>query len=167
MGDVRDPVKVWSAGCSSGEEAFTIALILEEYIRRNNIERDYRIIATDVNEQAIEAAKASIFPESSLQEIPERYRDSAHIQSHEGTFEIRPYIRKKIIFTAHNVAEDTPFIDTNLIVCRNLMIYLGSQMQENVLNSFSFSLMENGYLCLLYTSPSPRDRQKSRMPSSA
>lgn len=148
LGDREDPLKVWCVGCSSGEEAYTVGLLLEYWRNSNDIDREYRIIATDVNEPAIQAAKEGVFPESALEEIPERFRNSKYIKISQGTFEVDPKIRNKIIFTQHNAVDDTPFIDTDLIICRNLMIYLGREIQTKLLTAFSFSLRERGFLFL-------------------
>ncbi len=148
LGNLEEPLKIWCVGCSSGEEAYTVGLLLEHWRTTHEIEREFRIIATDVNERAIHAAKEGLFPESALEEIPERFRSDDYIKIAHGTFEVDVKIRNKIIFTQHNAVDDTPFIDTDLIICRNLMIYLGREIQTKLLTAFSFSLRENGFLFL-------------------
>ncbi|MEM6481926.1 MAG: chemotaxis protein CheB [Pseudomonadota bacterium] len=143
-----EPVKIWSVGCSTGEEAYTTAFLLETYRRVNGIERDFRIFASDVNEDAIRAAKDGIYPSSILEEIPPEYRTSDTIVPKSGTFQISSAIRNKVIFSVHNVLQEPPYIDTDLIICRNLLIYLSPDMQKKVMSLFSFSLRSEGFLFL-------------------
>lgn len=143
-----EPVKIWSVGCSTGEEAYTAAFLFEEYRRAHGLERDFRIFASDVNEDAIRAAKDGIYPVSILEEIPPEYRTSDTIVQKGGTFQISSAIRNKVIFNVHNVLQEPPYIDTDLIICRNMLIYLSPDMQKKVLSLFSFSLRSTGFLFL-------------------
>ncbi len=147
-GDQDQPVKVWSVGCSTGEEAYTIALILEKYRLDHGIARDFRVFASDVNEDAILSAKDGIYPESVLEEIPGQYRRTDFMSFHGGTFHISSNIRNRLIFNTHNVLQEPPYINTDLITCRNLLIYVSPDMQKKVLSLFSFSLRSNGFLFL-------------------
>ena len=147
-GDKTQPLKIWSVGCSTGEEAYTIALILEKYRRDNRIERDFKIFASDVNEDALISAKDGIYPESVVDEIPEEYRTDGFVSFHGGTFHVESSIRNRVIFYTHNVLQDPPYINTDLIVCRNLLIYLSPEMQKKIISLFSFSLRNEGHLLL-------------------
>ncbi|MEM7073971.1 MAG: chemotaxis protein CheB [Pseudomonadota bacterium] len=147
-GDPQEPVKVWSVGCSTGEEAYTIAMLLEKYCSDHGISREFRIFASDVNEVAIRAAKDGVYPESVIEEIPRDYRSEGYLSVHGGTFKIRNTIRNRIIFNTHNVLQEPPYINTDLVICRNLLIYFSPEMQKRVLSLFSFSLRDNGFLFL-------------------
>ncbi|MDJ0638534.1 MAG: chemotaxis protein CheB, partial [Paracoccaceae bacterium] len=147
-GNIDEPVRVWSVGCSTGEEAFTTAILLEDYRLRFDIVRDFRIYATDVNEAAIHAAKDGIYPDTVREEIPSRFIDPKFLTFQASTFSIAPSIRKRVIFSAHNVIEDPPFTRMDLIVCRNLLIYLSPEVQAKVMTQFSFSLRRGGILLL-------------------
>lgn len=147
-GDTTQPVKIWSVGCSTGEEAYTIGFLLEEYRRKYDIERDFKIFASDVNADAIKSAKEGIYPSSVFEEIPEQYRNDHYIRYFGGTFKIASVITNKIIFREHNVLEEAPYINTDLVVCRNFLIYLGADMQAKTVSLFSFSLRKGGYLFL-------------------
>ncbi|MEM6940245.1 MAG: chemotaxis protein CheB [Pseudomonadota bacterium] len=147
-GDPSEPVKVWSVGCSTGEEAYTIAFAMERFRLENNISRDFRIFASDVNEDAIRSAKDGIYPDSVLEEIPGAYRAQEYLKFHGGTFHISSSLRNRVIFNSHNVLQDPPYINTDLIICRNLLIYFSPDMQKKVLSLFSFSLRNEGYLFL-------------------
>ncbi|MFK7837405.1 MAG: chemotaxis protein CheB [Sulfitobacter sp.] len=143
-----EPVRVWSVGCSTGEEAYTIAMLLEEYRAENGIKRDFRIFATDVNENSIKAAKQAIYPDSVREEIPETYLNRGYLSFQAGTFTVAPAIRNRVVFSVHNVIDDAPFTRTDMIVCRNLLIYLSPDVQAKIMTHFSFSLRQNGFLQL-------------------
>ncbi|MEL6413696.1 MAG: chemotaxis protein CheB, partial [Pseudomonadota bacterium] len=143
-----ETVKVWSVGCSTGEEAYTIAFLIEAYRRRNEIETEFRVFASDVNASAIAIAKEGVYPNSTLDEIPNEFREQNFFTFHGESFHISQSIRSRVIFSSHNVLENAPYVRTDLIVCRNLMIYLSPEMQKKVLSVFSFSLRKNGFLFL-------------------
>ncbi|MFK7941894.1 MAG: chemotaxis protein CheB [Paracoccaceae bacterium] len=147
-GHSEDPVRVWSAGCSTGEEAYTIAMLLEHYRIVNDITRDFRIFATDVNAGSIQTAKQGIYPDSIREEIPDEYLKRGYLSLQSGTFTVAPTIRNKIVFAVHNVTEDAPYTRTDLVVCRNLLIYLSPDVQAKIMTHFSFSLRKNGFLQL-------------------
>ena len=148
QGSDDEPVRIWSVGCSTGEEAFTIAMLMEKYRQENNIDRDFRVYATDVNEAAIMAAKQGIYPDSVREEIPGAFLDPQFLTFQSGTFAVSQTIRRRVIFSVHNVIEDPPYTRTELIVCRNLLIYLSPDVQAKVMTQFSFSLRKGGYLLL-------------------
>ena len=147
-GPADQPVRVWSVGCSTGEEAFSIAMLLERFREENDIERDFRIFASDVNEESIQAAKRGVYPESIRDEIPEVYLHNGYMSFLSGTFSVAQSIRNRVVFAVHNVMEDAPYTRTDLIVCRNLLIYLSPDVQAKVMTHFSFSLRKDGFLLL-------------------
>ena len=167
-GQAEDPpIKIWSVGCSTGEEAYTIALLLEAYRRKNHLERDFRVYATDVNENAIQSAKDGIYSSSVFEEIPEAFRTSDLINYQAGTLHISREIRKKMIFSVHNIIEDPPYVNTDLLICRNMLIYLSPEMQKKVIALFSFSLRKDGFLFLGVAETVPRDKMGFQPLSSA
>ena len=141
-----DPVRIWSVGCSTGEEAYTLAILIEDWRRKNNIKRDFRIFATDVNEFAIMAAKAANFPKSSYAEIPPEMAHDDFFEFEGATFRINAVLRNKIIFSVHDVLEDPPFVRLDLVVCRNVMIYIDREHQTRIIAKFSFVLQDNALL---------------------
>lgn len=147
-GEDEDQIRVWSVGCSTGEEAYTIAMILELFRLKNGIKRDFRIFATDVNERSIKAAKQGIYPDSVREEIPSEFLERGFLTFQSGTFSVSPIIRNKVVFSVHNVIEDPPFTRTDIIVCRNLLIYLSPEVQAKIMTQFSFSLRQGGILQL-------------------
>ncbi|MBF9036782.1 PAS domain-containing protein [Rhodobacterales bacterium HKCCE2091] len=147
-GEQSEMVKIWSVGCSTGEEAYTIAMLMESYRREHDLKRDFRVFATDVNADAIRSAKEGVYPESVIEELPSEFRTADYVSFHAGTFHIAKAIRSRVIFTEHNALEDPPYINTDLITCRNLLIYLSSDIQKKVLSLFAFSMRQNGFLFL-------------------
>lgn len=147
-GDTNEPLRIWSVGCSTGEEAYTIAMLIEDYRTTHDIKRDFRIFATDVNESSISAAKQGIYPDSVREEIPENYLSRGYLSMQSGTFTVAPSIRNKVVFSVHNVIEDAPYTRTDLIICRNLLIYVSPDIQAKIMTHFSFSLRQDGVLQL-------------------
>lgn len=147
-GDTSEPVKIWSVGCSTGEEAYTAALLCHAYCKRNDIKRGFRIFATDVNDNAVASARDGTYPMSVAEEIPEEFRNKDYMRFSNGTFQFSSDIRQSIVFAPHNVLDDAPYVRTDLIICRNLLIYFSAEMQSKTMSVFSFSLRQGGYLFL-------------------
>lgn len=142
------PVRVWVAACSTGEEAYTLSMLMEDYRSTHGLKRDFRIYATDANESAITMAKQGLFSTSLLDEIPEEFREKGFLDATPDGFRISPHIRTRVVFSVHNVVEDPPFTRIDLITCRNLLIYLSPDVQARVITQFSFSLRKAGFLVL-------------------
>ncbi len=145
--DGDEPIRVWSVGCSTGEEAYTIAMFMEEFRRRAEINRDFRIFATDVDPAAISVAKEGLYPPSALEDISPEYVDR-YVTYGTGGIQVARELRKKLIFSVHNALEDPPFIRSDLIVCRNMMIYVSPPMQSQLLATFAYSLLPRRFLFL-------------------
>lgn len=158
-GNRDEPVKVWSIGCSTGEEAYSLAILLEAWRIDNNETRDFRIFATDVNETSINAAKEGIYPSSILDEIPDDLQRPEFFVLHGGTVHMSRQIRHRVVLAQHNILNDAPYIRTDLITCRNLLIYLSQPMQRKVMSLFTFSLRYGGYLFLGAAENVPRHNQ--------
>lgn len=141
------PLRIWVPACASGEEAYTIAIELNEALREANVKRKFRVIATDVHRGSIEAASAGIFPEEALSKVPEHVRDRYFLK-HRSQYIVEPVLRQKIIFSVHDVLSDPPFMHLDLISCRNLLIYLNEAPQARVISMFLFGLRKDGYLLL-------------------
>ena len=147
-GDTTAPLRVWSVGCSTGEEAYTLAMLLQKFREDNDIDRDFRVYATDVNEVSVNTAKQGVYPDHTLEEIPIGFREAGYVTHHPGTFAIAPKIRAQIVFAVHDITLDPPYTRTDLIVCRNMLIYLSPDVQAKVMVNFSMSLRVDGYLLL-------------------
>jgi two-component system CheB/CheR fusion protein len=140
-------LRLWVSGCSTGEEAYTLAIILREAMERAGTSRDVKIFATDIDRNAIHFAAVGSYPESIAADIPEQYL-SKYFYKREDHFQISRAIREMVVFAAHNLVKDPPFTNIDLVSCRNLLIYLQATAQIKVLQNFSFSLINNGILLL-------------------
>lgn len=143
----KQPVKVWSVGCCTGEEAYSIAILIKEAMEKTRRHLDVKIFATDLDKESIERASKGIYEESSVGDItPERLKKFFIKKG--NTYQVIQEIRKMIIFSHHNVLQDPPFNKMDLICTRNLMIYLQPNMQKRLLTTLHYALNLNGFLWL-------------------
>lgn len=147
--DHRPPdqqVRIWIAGCSSGEEAYSVAICLLEYLSGQPHEPPIQIFGTDASERSIEKARAALYPESIAKEIsPERLR-RFFVRTDKG-YQISKRVRDLCIFARQNLCNDPPFSRLDLITCRNVLIYVEREMQDQIMHTFHYALRPNG--CLL------------------
>jgi two-component system CheB/CheR fusion protein len=146
--DVSMPVRIWVPACSTGEEAYTIAISLLEYLGEKGDDVAIQILATDVNEQTIGKAKIGAYGENAIKDLPADVVGRYFTQTQPGTYRVNESIRDVCTFSRHNVLEDSPFADMDLISCRNLLIYLDNTLQERIFTLFYHSLKSRGYLML-------------------
>ncbi|MGM0442060.1 MAG: CheR family methyltransferase [Elusimicrobiota bacterium] len=141
----NDTLRVWIPGCATGEEAYSLAIIILEYME--TIEKTYKIqlFASDINEEFLEKARKGIYPETISADVS-RERLKKFFDKRKNSYRIKNSVREKIVFALQNVLEDPPFSRLDIISCRNLMIYLSSELQRKALNIFSFSLNRGGIL---------------------
>lgn len=150
-------VRVWVPGCATGEEAYSIAILLAE--RQQALHRNYRIqvFATDIDGRAIATARAGLYPASIASDIsPERLARYFSVEPDGLTLRIHKSIRDLLVFSEQDVIKDPPFSKLDLISCRNLLIYLGSELQKKLIPLFHYALSPDGFL-LLGTSESVSD----------
>ena len=143
----NDPIRVWVAGCATGEEAYTIAILLREYADRNGIAVPIQIFATDIDERAIATARAGVYPGAIVADVSPLRLQSYFVHEGENYRVIKP-IRESVLFAMHNILRDPPFSRLDLICCRNLLIYLDREAQRNVIETFHFALKHEGLLFL-------------------
>lgn len=142
-----DEVRVWVTGCATGEEAYSIAMLLCERCDRLENAPKIQVFATDIDEQSIADARDGRYPMTIEADVsPERLR--SFFVKDRGHYRVRKEIREKILFAAHNVLRDAPFSRCDLISCRNLLIYLKLEAQETVFDLFHFALRPGGLLYL-------------------
>ncbi|WP_167590334.1 chemotaxis protein CheB [Oceanidesulfovibrio indonesiensis] len=142
-----EPVRIWVAGCSTGEEAYSLAVIFDEYCEENGLRHDIKIFSTDIDKDALDFASYGVYPESIVADISME-RLARYFTKKGDSYQIKSRIRERVIFAYHNILKDPPFARTDLISCRNLLIYLQTPLQKRVLNNFKFSLNPNGFLFL-------------------
>lgn len=143
----RGVIRLWSAGCSTGEEAYSVAILCKEYMERNHIQTDLKIFATDMDKNAIKYAGIAAYPESIISDVSQERLRRFFTRS-QGTYWVNDQIRQMVIFSNHNLIANPPFSKIGLVVCRNLLIYLKPEMQKKVLGLFQYSLTKGGYLFL-------------------
>lgn len=144
-----DPIRVWVPGCSTGEEAYSIAILLKEEIEKLNQYYKVYIFATDIDENAIEKARLGSYPSSIATNISEERLTRFFIYNFENdAYQVKEEIREMLIFAEQNVIQDPPFTKLNLICCRNLLIFLKPEIQKKVLHLFHYALKKSGYLLL-------------------
>lgn len=142
-----EQVRVWTAGCSTGEEAYSLAVLLGEQAIANEKLPDIQIFATDIDERAIERARVGRYPETILTDVPP-VRLKQFFSLVRGDYVVNTSLREKVLFAPHNILRDPPFSQLDLVSCRNLLIYLERSVQRQVMETFHFSLKPGGYLFL-------------------
>ncbi len=140
-------LRLWCMGCSTGEEAYSMAILFYEKMEELGIDYDVKIFATDIDRESIEYAGLGIYPESIVTDVNQG-RLHRFFTKKENTFQVNPEIRRMVVFANHNVLQDPPFSAIDMISCRNMLIYLKPDMQQRVLGAFHFSVKQNGYLFL-------------------
>lgn len=143
----EDQVRVWVAACASGEEAYSLAILLREHAARLPQPPAIQLFATDLDEEAIGSAREGLYPDNIATDVsPERLQRFFTLE--QGRYRIKKEIRDMILFAPHNVLSDPPFSRLDLVTCRNLLIYLERGVQERVLELFHFVLHPDGLLML-------------------
>ncbi|MDQ8209017.1 chemotaxis protein CheB [Coraliomargarita sp. SDUM461003] len=141
------PIRIWVAGCSTGEEVYSLAMLFDDYIRKNRLNTEYKIFATDIDGNALIRASEGSYHVNISNEISKEYLEEYFVKQGDR-LQIIKRIRDRIVFSKHNLSQDPPFISIDLISCRNLLIYLNNDLQDKVFQDFQFSLNYNGYLFL-------------------
>ncbi len=141
------PIRIWVPGCSTGEEAYSIAICLMEYLGDTAGTQEIQIFATDISDAALERARAGLYMENIAAEVsPERLR-RFFIKTPNG-YQIIKSMRDKFVFARQDVSKDPPFSRLDLISCRNLLIYLGAFLQKHIIPVFHYALRPTGFLLL-------------------
>lgn len=143
----EEELRVWSVACATGKEAYSLAILLQEYKEHHNIDKEYKVFATDINKSSVLKAQSGMYEESEMEGMPEELLGK-YFEKTGNSYRIKDSIRKNIVFAVHNVLKDAPFSKLHLISCRNFFIYLKSDIQKNVLLLFYKALRDEGYLFL-------------------
>src|SRR5262245_44292576 len=143
----EDPIRIWVPGCATGEEAYSVAIVLMELLGERAADRKVQIFATDVSDSAIEQARGGAYPSSIAADVaPERL--SRFFTKSDGGYRVSKILRDMCIFARHDLARDPPFSRLDLIVCRNVLIYLDAALQKRVISVFHYALKSRGFLML-------------------
>lgn len=140
-------VRIWVAGASTGEEVYSLAILIDSFIRINKLNFSFKIFATDIDRDALQIAGAGTYPVNNIVDIKENFL-SEYFLKHGDKIQIIKRIREKIVFSFHDVTKDPPFIRMDLISCRNLLIYFNNNTQHKVLSNFQYALNKSGFLFL-------------------
>ena len=141
------PLRAWIPGCATGEEAYSIAILVMEEMAAARKNLSLQMFASDIDSDALKAAREGIYPQSIAADVNEERLARFFIKK-DGIYQIEPRIRECVTFAQHNLVQDPPFLRMDLISCRNLMIYIEPEVQQRILNLFGFALKQDRYLFL-------------------
>jgi two-component system, chemotaxis family, CheB/CheR fusion protein len=141
------PIRIWSAGCASGQEAYSVAMLFAEELGASDLSSRVKIYATDVDEEALQEGRHAAYDQRALQHVPEELRERYLERSGKG-FTIRSDLRRSVIFGRHNLTKDPPISRIDLLLCRNTLMYFSAALQARVMRAFAFALRPEGYLVL-------------------
>ncbi|WP_309139781.1 CheR family methyltransferase [Siccirubricoccus sp. G192] len=149
LADLRstDPIRVWVAGCATGEEAYSIAILLKEGLDRTGCHRPIQIFATDIDDRAIEAARAGLYLGAIASDLSAERLERNFVKE-DGNYRVAKGLREMCLFSTHDLVKDPPFSRLDLISCRNLLIYFEPQLQHRVLTTFHYALRSGRHLFL-------------------
>ncbi|MWD28909.1 PAS domain-containing protein [Aquicoccus sp. SCR17] len=151
-------VRVWVPGCATGEEVYSLAILMAEQAETLENPPQIQIFATDIDERAIAVARAGRYPSSLLGHVSEE-RLSKYFTAEGASYVIANRLREMCVFSSHNIISHPPFSRMDLVSCRNLLIYLGNELQDQVLPTFHYALKPGGYLFLGTSESVSRQRE--------
>ncbi|HET9052514.1 MAG TPA: protein-glutamate O-methyltransferase CheR, partial [Candidatus Dormibacteraeota bacterium] len=140
-------IRIWSAGCSSGEEVYSIAMLLAEELGEEAFRARVKIYGTDLDEEALAVARQASYPARSMKDVPEQLH-GRYFERLGTRFVFRGGLRRSLIFGRHDMTRDAPISRLDLLLCRNTIMYLNAEAQEAVLSRFRFALRDEAFLCL-------------------
>jgi two-component system CheB/CheR fusion protein len=141
------PIRIWSAGCASGEEAYTLAMLFAEHLGLDAFKEAVKIYATDVDEDALSRGRQGVYAKDVIEPVPSDLREK-YFESADGRFTFRKDLRRQVIFGRHDLIQDAPISRVDLLVCRNTLMYFNAETQAKILARFHFALTDGGVLFL-------------------
>ena len=141
------PIRVWSAGCASGAESYTLAMLFAEALGKDDLRENVKIYATDIDDDALRYARHAVYTEKEVKDVPEELRERYFEQLETG-YSFRNGFRRAVIFGRNDLLQDPPISRVDLLVSRNTLMYFGQEAQDSILRNFSFALRPRGYLML-------------------
>ena len=145
--DPAEEIRVWSAGCASGEEAYSLAIVFAEALGVKEAAERVKIYATDVDEDALQHGRSGIYSARALEPLTDELRDR-YFERHGAQHVFRPDLRRRVIFGRHDITRDAPISRLDLLACRNALMYLNAETQAQVIDRFHFAVRENACLFL-------------------
>lgn len=154
-------LNIWSAGCSSGEEPYTLAMVVDDYFKFSANQWKINILATDISENVMSKAREGIYAEESLRNLPESYKKKYFEKVEEGKFRVTENIKKNVTFKVYNLM-DSAFAKNkfDLVFCRNVMIYFNAETKINLVNRFYEATKSGGYLMIGHAETIQRNKSK-------
>jgi two-component system CheB/CheR fusion protein len=143
----HDPVRVWTAGCASGQETYTVVMALAEAMGPERFREQVKVYATDADNEALAAARQGAYDDEEMEELPEGYRER-YFERVGGRWTFRADLRRQVIFGRHDLVQDAPISHLDLLVCRNVLMYFNTEVQSRILTRFHFALAPHGVLFL-------------------
>lgn len=147
-------LRIWVPGCATGEEAYTIAMMLEDIRNEQATSFDYKIFATDISQRAIDHARLAYYTPDKLNAIPEGWLEKYFTEERSDLYQVRRFVRDRVVLSVHNILSDPPFSRLNIISCRNLLIYFDSGLQDKITRLFNYSLVSEQSLLFIGKSES-------------
>ncbi|NTV89478.1 MAG: protein-glutamate O-methyltransferase CheR [Clostridiales bacterium] len=142
-------LRIWSAGCSTGEEPYTLAMILKDYFGLQKHEWDSKILATDISARALDAAEKAVYNADELEKVPDSWKKNYFKKLEDDNYIVREEMRSEVIFRVFNLMNDFPFRKKfHVIFCRNVMIYFDNETKSQLVNKFHEWLESGGYLII-------------------
>jgi two-component system, chemotaxis family, CheB/CheR fusion protein len=142
-----EPVRVWAAGCATGEEAYSVAMLLKEYADRLERRIEIQVFASDLGRAVLDFARNGVYPEAIAADVSPARLARFFVHAH-GSYRVRSELRDIILFAPHNLLQDPPFSRLDMVICRNVLIYLRRPMQQHVFRTFHYALRPRGFLFL-------------------
>lgn len=141
------PIRAWVAGCATGEEAYSLAMLLSEETKAQERALPVEIFATDASDAALARARQGLYPAAAVQHLSEKRRNS-HFERGDDRVRVKQQLRECVVFAPQNLLQDPPFSRIDLVICRNVLIYLQPETQQKLIRLFHFALREDGYMLL-------------------
>ena len=143
----ENQLRIWSAGCATGEEAYSVAILVSEVLGQEAGLFNVRIFATDIDEEAVGFARRGVYPPSALKGLSEEQLGRYFVEDN-GSYQVKKQVRGMIVFGEHDLAQRSPFPQIDLVLSRNVLIYFSSELQRRALQLFAYSLRDDGYLAM-------------------
>jgi two-component system CheB/CheR fusion protein len=146
-GKAGSPLRVWVPGCATGEEAYSVAILLLESMEKRKTHVDMQIFATDIDETAIECARQGVYPDSIAVDVSEGRLKQFFLEG-DNSYTVKKQVRELVVFAPQSLIKDPPFSRLDLIICRNVLIYMNQALQKRIVPLFHYTLNQNGFLFL-------------------
>jgi two-component system CheB/CheR fusion protein len=143
----NDPIRIWSTGCSTGEEAYTLAMVFAEAVGDDAFKQRVKIYATDVDDEALTTGRTAAYTSAQLEPVPAELREK-YFEPSNGNYAFRSDLRRSVIFGRHDLVQDPPISRIDLLVSRNTLMYFDAEAQQRILANFHFALRDDGFLFL-------------------